>query len=214
MRNERDNIEGVLGAVLAGGGSRRMGYDKALIEIEGRTLLQRAVETLKEVFEEVAVVAPVRQRYTELNLDVEPDLWPALGPLGGLHTALIRGAGRPVFLLACDMPFVTGDLVRWIVANRVAVGAGDSQPLKPAVRVARDRHGAQPLCGLYSSACLPFVKRALRDGRLSAQELLAELEAEILDLDPQAAWYDRRLLANINAPQDIRELSAALGSKS
>ena len=203
-------IEDVLGAVLAGGGSRRMGQDKALMEVEGQTLLGRGVAVLETVLEEVVVVAPHRQRYVELRVALVPDVRPGLGPVGGMHAALLHGAGRPVFILACDMPLVTAELVSWIVGSRTFVAPAKSQISRPRARVVRDHHGAQPLCGLYSGGCLVPVERALEEGRLSAQALLNDLETEYLDLDPGADWYSPELLCNVNDVQDVTELTAAL----
>jgi len=211
MKTESAKSEDVLGAVLAGGGSRRMGQDKAVMELAGQTLMERAVGVLETVLEEVIVVAPRRRRYADLKVALVPDIRPNLGPLGGIHTALDHGAGRPVFVLACDMPLVTGDLVRWVAGHRPDNASGEPQDSKPWARVVRDRHGAQPLCGLYSGACLPAVERALEEHRLSARDLLNHLETEVLDLDPGAAWYSPRLLSNVNVMRDLTELAAALG---
>jgi len=207
---ESDKIEEVLGAVLAGGGSRRMGRDKALMELEGQTLMARAVAVLEMVLAEVVVVAPRRQRYADLQVALVPDVHPGLGPVGGMHAALLHGAGRSVFVLACDMPFVTSDLVRWILGSRPFMAPEGFAASRARARVVRDRHGAQPLCGLYSGGCLPAVGRALEERRLSAQDLLNHLDTEYKDLDPEADWYSPHLLSNVNVLQDFMELAAAL----
>lgn len=206
MSIESSKIEGVLGAVLAGGASRRMGQDKALLEVGGQTLIGRAVAVLEAVLGEVVIVAPQQQRYGDLGVEVVPDCRPGQGPIGGIHTALVHGAGRAVFVLACDMPYVTSELVRWISGSRVGTQgrAVAGVPAEGAhVRVVRDRHGPQPLCGLYSCGCLPTVERALNREALSALELLEHLETAYLDLDPGAVWYSPRLLTNVNSPQDF-----------
>ena len=114
MTDVRNRWTTVVGAVLAGGQSRRMGRDKAMLDWDGRSLLMRAVKVLESVFDEVLVVAPRDRGYEDLGVQVVPDIRPGLGPLGGLHTALVHGRGKPLFILACDMPHVTDDLVRWV----------------------------------------------------------------------------------------------------
>ena len=202
----------ILGAVLAGGGSRRLGRDKALVEFEGQTLVERAVEVLDAVFAETVVVAPDRPAYRQLAVSLLPDLHPGQGPVGGLHTALVHANGRPVFVLACDMPLVTSDLVRWIVDDGRRP-AGQARGSASDARVVRDARGAQPLCGLYFGRCLAAVEAALEEGRLSALELVAGLRTEILDLDPQARWFSPRLLANLNTPQDLETLAGSRGQR-
>jgi len=191
-----------------------MGRDKAVMELAGQTLMGRAVAVLETVLEEVIVVAPRRQQYADVKVALVPDIRPDLGPLGGIHTALNHAAGRPVFVLACDMPLVTDDLVRWIVGHRPDIASAEPQESRPWARVVRDRHGAQPLCGLYSGACLPAAERALEENRLSTRDLLNHLETEVLDLDPGADWYSPRLLSNVNVLQDLTELAAELGQES
>jgi molybdopterin-guanine dinucleotide biosynthesis protein A len=188
----------VMGAVLAGGESRRMGRDKALLEVEGRTLLAHAVAVLEAVFEEVVVVAPLGRGYGDLGVEVVPDTRPGRGPLGGMHAALDRGHGRPVFVLACDMPHVTPQLVRWIV------GSGSLGPAQ--VRLPRDIKGLQPLCGLYSGECLPAIERALDEDRLSVLALVESLEARVLALDCDHGWHRSDLLANVNRSEAFEEM--------
>jgi len=217
MKTKQGKIENVVGAVLVGGSSRRMGQDKALLELGGQTLLERAIGVLETVVEEVVVVGPRRQRYTDMGVGLVSDARPGLGPVGGIHTALLHGAGRAAFVLACDMPFVTPDLVRWIVGSdgsSSVVSPDDRRSARPIARFVRDRHGAQPLCGLYTSGCLPAVERALDQGRLSAQDLLNHLESEYLELDTGAVWYNPRLLANINALRDFAEFADRQGQAS
>ncbi len=203
---ESGPLDDLLGAVLAGGASRRMGRDKATIEIAGRTMLERAVSRLRSLCREIVVVGPHRQESAVEGVSMVSDIHPHAGPLGGLHTALSRAAGRAVFVLACDLPNVSPGLLQWIVrspsANReepqgLAGSAG------PWARVPRDRQEVQPLCGLYSGDCLSIVEKALGSGRLSVLDLLENLDLQVLDLDATAVWYRPGLLANINRPEDL-----------
>ena len=88
MKSETVQMDHVLGAVLAGGASRRMGRDKALMEHEGRTLLARAVAVLRAVLDEVIIVGLQQQRSSVPGAPIVEDLRPGLGPVGGIHAAL------------------------------------------------------------------------------------------------------------------------------
>ena len=94
------------GVVLAGGKSSRMGRDKALVQVEGITLLDRAIEQLRPHAKEVLVIGDPA-RYTPIHAHVVPDDEPGNGPLGGLVTALAHARYVRVLVLACDMPNIT-----------------------------------------------------------------------------------------------------------
>src|ERR1700738_620915 len=106
------------GYVLAGGGSTRLGQDKALIEFDGKPLLLRAVHVLESAVRPVTVVAS-RRKYADLGIQIIPDEWPGSGPLGGIvtalrHTALDAPSREWSLILACDMPFVTTDWLAFV----------------------------------------------------------------------------------------------------
>ncbi len=207
-------IPGVLGAVLAGGGSRRMGVDKALLELGGRSLLERAVEALGAVVEQVVVVAPARSGYRELCREagaagLVADRVPDQGPLGGLDAALHRAAGRPVLLLACDLPFAGPELLRWLLARPLPPLAG--RP--PAARVPVEGGRRQPLCAWYAADCRGPVEEALAAGRRSLHGLLDRLTAVEAPVGPELPFYRPDLLLNVNRPKDLGRAAAVAEGK-
>lgn len=207
---ESGSMGPILGAVLAGGASRRMGTDKALVEVAGRSLLMTATTVLQAVFREVVVVGSRPGRKSDLEIQVIPDLRPGLGPLAGIHAALTHADGRDVFILACDLPLVTSDLVRRIAGAAIHDGKPfgvESGCADAAVRVARDRRGPQPLCGLFRNCCLPVVEAALNEGRLSALELIGELDTECLDVEEGDLGHQPGPLTNVNSPRDLEDLA-------
>ena len=216
MATVQNRLTTVMGAVLAGGNSRRMGQDKALLTLSGHSLLVRAVAVLGSVVDEVVVVAPQDRGYARLGVEIVPDVRPGLGPVGGIHAALVRGGGRPVFILACDMPYVSGELVRWIIGpsgeNPMTRIAGQTTATTQ-VRVVHDGERFQPLCGLYSYDCLAKVEQALTENRCSGQALLDSLDTESLTLDHRQSWYHPDLLLNVNEMESFAELAASLGSE-
>ena len=215
MATVQNRLTTVMGAVLAGGNSRRMGQDKALLTLSGHSLLVRAVAVLGSVVDEVVVVAPQDRGYARLGVEIVPDVRPGLGPVGGIHAALVRGGGRPVFILACDMPYVSGELVRWIIGpsgeNPMTRIAGQTTATTQ-VRVVHDGERFQPLCGLYSYDCLAKVEQALTENRCSGQALLDSLDTESLTLDHRQSWDHPDLLLNVNEMESFAELAASLGS--
>lgn len=186
-------------AVLAGGQSRRMGRDKALLQLGGQSLIERVLAAAHPLgCPRVIIGDPTA--YAHLGLPVHPDRRPGLGPLGGLYTALSTTAA-PVLLLACDLPFLTPAFLRYLIDRR-----GPYQAIVPYTAT-----GLQPLCALYEPSCLAAVETALDAERLSLRDLLTDLS---LDLVREKDWrpYDERglLFANLNAPEEYERAQAAL----
>ena len=105
----------VTGIILAGGMSTRYGADKALAEIRGVPLVERVVRVMAAIFRHVILITNTPKRYDFLNLPMHEDLVKGLGPLGGIYTGLKLMEGRAGFVTACDMPFLSADLVRHMV---------------------------------------------------------------------------------------------------
>jgi len=189
------------GAVLAGGASRRMGRDKARIEIDGKTLLERNLDVLVPVCDELLVVAREPERYADLAGDrarLVADRFDAGGALAGLHAAVEAAAADACLVLAVDLPSVQPGLLS-LIADRV----GEADALVPLVA-----GRFEPLCALYHKACLaPMVRQLERGGDFTILRfydevrLLALSEAELRAVDP-----DLRSFVNVNRPEDLERL--------
>lgn len=190
----------VVGAVLVGGESRRMGRDKALLEIDGQTLAERTADVLAAVVSRVVLVTrvPTDDRFPNRpDRPVVADRFPGRGPLAGLHAALVKAAGAPVFLTACDLPGLTPELVDWVI------GAEPLPSDVPAARIPTTEGRLQPLCGLYGSACRKPAEEALRAERLSMHDFLDRVDCTQLPLTPDLRFYAPDLLTNWNTPHDL-----------
>jgi len=187
-----------LGGVLVGGQSRRFGSDKAAARVGDRSMVVRALDTLRAASDPVVLLGGDGAMARRLGLPWRADDRPGRGPLAGLATGLrwAEELGRAgVLLLACDLPLVTARALRTI--------AGAARPdLDAVVAASRADPGVQPLCGWYATAVLPSVVEALDAGRLSARALLDELRVERIDLDDGSDDPDLMLL-NVNTPGDL-----------
>lgn len=181
----------VRGYVLAGGRSRRMGRDKALLPWGAGTLLDHALARVREAFGEARVLGGDGGRYPGT-----PDLadaWPGAGPLGALATALRHAGGEAVVLLAVDLPHVTADVLRRLAARL---------PGHDAV-VPQSAHGPEPLCAAYAPACLEPVTRRLLEGERRMTAFWPDVR--VLEVTPAelAAGEDGTVLfRNVNTPAD------------
>jgi molybdopterin-guanine dinucleotide biosynthesis protein A len=192
----------VSGYVLAGGRSSRMGRDKALLELAGKPLIQRAVETLSQVCGEVHILSnrPELGAFGPLVEDVHP----GCGPLGGLEAALLHTSVAWSLLLAVDMPFVPVDLLRAWVGDVIAMDSA-----RVALFTVEGR--PQPALCLVHREVLPLAQQALARGEFKLFPAL-EGAAQVLGAQLGATWdrvmvnrlvEDASWFANLNTPEEF-----------
>jgi molybdopterin-guanine dinucleotide biosynthesis protein A len=187
------HLEATTGVVLAGGQSRRMGRDKALLELSGETLLARAVRLLSAVTTELLVVGRRDLDDAPPGVRIVPDEQPGLGPLGGIATALRTMRTQRALVVACDMPLLQPVLLRHLL----------SLASHADVVVPRSAQGPEPLHAVYSAGCLPAVDACLRDGERAVSVLLARVRTQYVE-PREWAPYDPDALSflNVNTPDD------------
>jgi molybdopterin-guanine dinucleotide biosynthesis protein A len=187
-----------VGAVLAGGRSRRMGSPKALVELAGRPLIAHVLASVEAAALEPVVVAKADSPLPSVSCRVLREPGEPIHPLQGLLTALAASGGRPVVALACDMPFVPPGLLEWLA------GLGGSA----AVVEATGR--VQPLLARYEPAVAPALAAALARGA-SAQEAVFGLDPRIVTETELARFGDPELIClNINTPADLERAAAVI----
>ncbi len=180
--------------MFGGGRSSRMGTDKVLVELEGRTFLERVVAAILPVAPSVTLIG--RESAIE-GLPAVPDLRGGLGPLAGIETALSICGSERALVVACDLPFVTTDFLALLLARSEARPAAAIVPLDSDGRVS-------PLCAIYPGSALPLVTELLDAGERTPRALLVRIEA---DLVPFADYSQldgaADLLRNVNTPADL-----------
>lgn len=186
----------LLGAVLAGGESRRFGRDKAAEVVAGKSLAERAAETMAEVFDHVVIVSsrePTTPRWPHL-----PDRRVGQGPLAGIEAALLHAEDLGLdgaFVLACDLPLVDAGTI-----HSVLEALEDAEACAPA---SPSRPGIEPLCAVYRRSCLPRVTGALDEGLNSVHEVFTSLGGGTSPHRPTT-------LLNVNTRSDAVRAQAAL----
>ncbi len=192
----------VIGAVLAGGHGRRIGGDKPSLDVGGQTLVRRAVDALRSVRLDVALVLRPHQPVplTAYTIAVVRDEIEDAGPLGGLQALLRWLPVEWALVLPCDQPLLAPQLLAELLARRsTAVDA----------IVGRPGGAIEPLPGLYRRTCLAAVEGALARGERSLRELCTALRVHTI---PDAALrrWDPQLLSylNVNGPADLARARA------
>jgi len=188
-----------IAAVLAGGKGERLGLNKALLEIGGRTVLDRILECLEEIFPTILLVVQDDNSATfyesHPNLKVVADLLPGKGPLGGIYTALEHSPAPYVFVMACDMPYPNRELVLCLLSEA---------PGREAV-VPRRGEYIEPLFAVYSRDTREKIRTRLEGNRLKIHDFLDELDVRYLEEDEISGCDpDFSSFFNINTPEDLR----------
>ncbi len=186
----------------AGGESRRMGQDKGLAVFLGKPLVERILERLSPIADELLVVTNHPERYAFLDIPLVGDKIPGRGALGGLYTALSAArelADNYVAVIACDMPFASPALLQYQYELLLRTGADCAVPHSPS--------GAEPFHAVYRrSACLPPVEAAIQAGKWRADCWYPEVDTyflpfeEIQPIDPLGLAF-----LNVNTPEELSQ---------
>jgi len=185
--------------IQAGGQSSRMGEDKALKPFLGRPLIQRVIERLSPVADELIVTTNRPEDYAFLDLRLVADLKPGRGALGGLYTAIASAAHPIVAVVACDMPFASAKLIE--AGSRLLVEEESD------VVIARSDEGYEPLHAIYRrETCLPAIEAAIDADQWKVIAWFPQVKVRVLTPD-EIKRYDTLGLAfwNVNTPEEFAE---------
>ncbi len=182
------------GVVLAGGKSRRMGRDKAFVELEGNTLVRRQAALLAAAgCTEILISGRADVDYGVGGACVVLDPAPDRGPLGGLVAALRAMRHDRLLVLAVDLPRMSRDFLQ----RAVSAGAAGMGVVPYGI------HGYEPLAACYTRSLRAPAEAALASARLSLQALMAEAEAAGLVRRLPLSPADERLFENWNSPDEV-----------
>jgi molybdenum cofactor guanylyltransferase len=193
---------GLSAAVLTGGQSRRMGTDKALLPVGGTPLVQRVLEVVAAVAEDVQIVGD-RPAYHQFGVPVVADRFPDAGALGGIATAIEAARCERVLVVACDMPLISRRLLR-----AMADEPQDYDVLVPVTAAERSQQGGdvtyETLHAIYTRACLDAIRSSLAQGRRRVVGFFPSVtvrqlpEGWVRQYDP-----DLRSFLNANNPAEL-----------
>jgi molybdenum cofactor guanylyltransferase len=203
MNEAFEQTELISVAILAGGQSRRMGRDKALLRVGSSTLLELVAERVKPLGAELFVVGSAREAYEELGVRVVADLRPGSGSLGGVYTALKTARYERCLVVGCDMPFLSRRLLHYMCGLPF-----DYDVLVPVLGGERSNQGLErtfeTLHAIYARTALPAIERRIDRGAFKIADLIGDVlareidEATVRSFDPEL-----RSFFNANTPDDF-----------
>ena len=193
------------GIILSGGKSKRMGINKSLLKINGKTFIERLASLMSGIFERVILISNEPELYRFLGLEIFDDIYPDKGPLGGIHSGLINCQTDRAFLISCDMPFMTEEMINFIA---------DYQCNEKIV-VPKANGFIQQLCGVYGKAHIEDIEEILKsdkDQELRTDEqskrkckvlsLIEKTNARIIDIENEFPGYKGNEFFNMNTIDD------------
>jgi len=184
----------ITGVILVGGQSRRMGVDKAFLEVEGVPLFERVLEVFRKVFACTILVGGNSDRFAGYGHPCYPDIFPG-SALGGLYTALMRAETPFIFAAPCDLPFPSRAVIHHLVSLRngfdavVPVGAA----------------GHEPLFAVYARSCREPMQRLLEQGNCRIYDIYDGLNVNYVKMEMLARIEGGdRTFVNLNTPEEYK----------
>ena len=183
--------------IQAGGLSTRMGENKALKPFLGRPLVQRVIDRVSSVADELLLTTNQPEDFTFLDLPLYKDIKPGRGPLGGLYTALVSAKYSTVAVVACDMPFASAPLL---------VAAADILNLENTdVVIAEAAEGFEPLHAVYRrETCIPAIESSIEADQWRVISWFPKVKVRRLTPE-ELGRFDPQGLAfwNVNTPEEF-----------
>ena len=177
--------------ILAGGKSTRMGEDKGLKKLNGIPIIQYSIEVLSQCFPSVKINTD-KEEYKQFGLELVADKIKNKGPLGGIH-AVLDHSKKDVFVVSCDMPFITSEAINYLVNNLSTNLA----------TIASYSGRIQPLFGIYTYDALQFIEDKLADNQLKLTEFIIESESKVIDL---TEIIEKDIFSNINTQEEFKKI--------
>ncbi len=186
----------VTGVILAGGKSRRMGQDKAFLPFGKGMLIERVIEVIQQVTDDVILIANTPEQYQRFGLPMFSDVIPEAGSLGGIYTGLVYAKTAYSLCLACDMPFVKPDFLRLLCET-----AAEADVVIP-----RNTEDFQPLCAVYSQVCREAIRQKIDAGHLKITGFFEQVRVRVIEGE-LLARYDphNAMFFNANTPEEYEQ---------
>ncbi|MDD3677943.1 MAG: molybdenum cofactor guanylyltransferase [Dehalococcoidales bacterium] len=192
--------------LLAGGKSSRLGTDKAKVKLDGESVMIQAIAEKLSGLSEDIVVSTNGRRYEDITIPVRwaIDVRPGAGSLMGLYSGLLAAKHDYAIAVACDMPFINIELLKYMISL-----PRDYDALLPKIG-----EQTEQLHSIYSKNCLPKMEKYLNSGHLKITSFMDEIDVKYVDEDI-INKYDPRHLSffNVNTAQQLNEAQDILKNK-
>ncbi len=181
------------GVILAGGSSSRMKSNKAMLPFHGERFIERIFRQMSRIFPEVILVTNTPDIYRFLPCRIVADRFPGMGSLAGIQAGLAESGTPYIFVTACDMPDLNGELIRHLLSR--AKGCD--------VVIPESENGLEPLHAVYGTGCLGAMTEALASEKGKIIDCFERLRVDVVSRREVAAIDPLfRSFRNINTPEE------------
>jgi len=188
-------IPNITGVILAGGRSSRFGSNKALALVDGKPLIQRIADLMSSLFPECLLVTETPAEYEFLSLPMTHDRYKGCGPLAGIHAALLQISTPRAFVVACDMPNLSPELIQYLCR----INGQNYDVIIPWLE-----QGQEPLFGIYHKSSLAAINSCLQQKDCQIIRALASLQVRrVSEQEILAITGDLACFKNVNRPEDL-----------
>lgn len=194
----------ITGVILSNRNRDRLSLYNPLLKIDDKTLIERLFELMKQTFEEVIICTNEPELYDFIDTKKVKDIFPDLGPLAGIHSALTSTTAEKIFVVSCDIPFLVKPLINFLIEHKSC---------EPIV-LPEAEEKIEYLCGTYDRSLLPIIEKILTDvseadGKnqhvkstaFSMWNFVERIGADIVNVEFER-WYFNDLFFKINTTQD------------
>jgi len=193
----------ITGIILAGGSSKRYGQDKAFLKIGNTRLIDSILQEMHTVFKRVILITNEKVKYEYLEIPMFEDLVKGFGPLGGIYTGLMSIPDQAGFFVACDMPHINRQLVRYMVDIK-----GNHRAVVPAVA---DK--IEPLHAIYFQSCLKPIKHLIDTKRYQVRLFFDSIPVRYVKEDEIRRFCcPSKAFLNINTPDEFAKIKSLITS--
>jgi molybdopterin-guanine dinucleotide biosynthesis protein A len=191
----------ITGVILAGGSSKRYGKNKAFLKIGSVRLIDSILQEMKTIFTRVILITNEKIKYEYLEIPMFEDLVKGFGPLGGIYTGLMSIPDQAGFFVACDMPRINRQLVRYMVDIK-----GNHRAVVPSVA-----DNIEPLHAIYFRSCLKPIRHLIDSNRCQVRLFYDSIPVRYVKEDEIRKFCcPSKAFLNINTPDEFAKIKSLI----
>jgi len=192
------SMANVVSAILAGGKSTRIGRDKATLVLDSEPLIRRVYDVAQGAFDHIVVVSSDHAILPGMSIPIIKDVVSVQSPLAGIVSALIHTGADYVFALACDMPFLSGGAIRYMLNNI----AGED------IIIPKTEKGYEPLHAIYGRSCISYMLTLIERGMYKVRDIFPYLSVKAVEGSPLFFCNGVSVFTNINTQEEFERALA------
>lgn len=197
----KEKYSDITGIILSGGLSSRMGVDKGLLKIGYKSIIERLSTLMSRLFQNILISTNDFERYNFISSPMVADIYKGFGPISGIHATLVASKTEKNFILSCDMPLISEEMIRYIVefnsTKQISVPFADGR--------------SQYLCGVYNKSVISIIEKMINNStesknnkgksNTSVKQLIENANAEIIETE-SLPFFNENIFFNMNTTSD------------